>query len=93
MNTPHKHRRSAVHLFIIIPIVFMFIVIWLSSCSRYGCPATSGKNYKVGYGFLKASGMGWVRCPQTGLVSIMDKQTGKIIAQYYTIPSRPIDNW
>lgn len=70
----HRNRRTEIHGYFFI-ILLAMALFWLYGCSpQRGCPATSGKNFKSGYG--------WIKCKQSGKVCVLSPN-GKIVCSYY----------
>lgn len=63
-NTPHRYGRSAIHFWLLAPIVAMIVIIYLSSCNnpKRGCYSTRGMS---GYSYIKNL--------ETGRVAVLDK--------------------
>jgi hypothetical protein len=75
---PHRDRRSAIHF--TIGILMAVIILLACSCQapRSGCPNMADlKAHKYDDKY------GWVRGTQSGLVVVIDKQTGEFVCTYY----------
>lgn len=71
-TTPHNLRRQSIHGFILIILLIAGLIMAFGSCSpKTGCPSHQG-----------FSGYGWIKCRETGLVSVLAPD-GAIVCTYY----------
>jgi hypothetical protein len=80
--TPHDYRRDSVTFWIGLPALIIIIAFIVMACScrtpRYGCPNMADlKAHKHDNRYA------WTKYSESGLVTVMDKQTGKYVCSYF----------
>lgn len=72
--TPHYYRRSAIHTVLLFLISIIIATVIFGCSPSHGCRATR-----------KMSGYGYLYCPETGKVSVLDSNC-RVVCIYWEPP-------
>lgn len=79
---PHYSRRQNIHGFFFVLVLIITLALLFGSCTRkhyLECPKMADlKAHKYDHKLY------WVRCRESNLVLVVDKQTDDIVCSYYS---------